>query len=64
MNNIAGTLGRGAPSFHAALGSAALSRRRFRFIFRGYHALPPLTRSDGKPIAAVLGFSNMLPKLL
>ena len=34
------------------------------FIFRVYHALPPLTRSDGTPIAAVLGFSNMLAKLL
>src|ERR1700724_2031903 len=34
------------------------------FIFRAYHALPPLTRSDGTPIAAVLGFSNMLAKLL
>src|SRR5207245_4042137 len=34
------------------------------FIFRAYHALPPLTRSDGTPTAAVLGFSNMLSKLL
>src|SRR5437016_542368 len=34
------------------------------FIFRAYHALPPLTRSDGTPTAAVLGFSNMLAKLL
>ena len=34
------------------------------FIFRAYHALPPLTRSDGLPTAAVLGFSNMLAKLL
>jgi DNA polymerase I len=34
------------------------------FIFRAYHALPPLTRSDGTPVAAVLGFSNMLAKLL
>ncbi|MGH7040416.1 MAG: DNA polymerase I [Stellaceae bacterium] len=34
------------------------------FIFRAYHALPPLTRSDGTPTGAVLGFSNMLAKLL
>ena len=35
------------------------------YIFRAYHALPPLTRkSDGLPIGAVAGFSNMLFKLL
>jgi DNA polymerase-1 len=34
------------------------------FIFRAYHALPPLNRADGTPTAAVLGFSNMLAKLL
>ena len=35
------------------------------YIFRAYHALPPLTRkSDGLPIGAVSGFSNMLWKLL
>ncbi len=34
------------------------------FIFRAYHALPPLTRKDGVPIGAVLGFTNMLVKLL
>ncbi|WP_282092080.1 DNA polymerase I [Epibacterium ulvae] len=33
------------------------------FIFRAYHALPPLTRkSDGLPIGAVSGFCNMLHK--
>ncbi|MEE9429309.1 MAG: DNA polymerase I [Paracoccaceae bacterium] len=33
------------------------------FIFRAYHALPPLTRrSDGLPIGAVAGFCNMLMK--
>ena len=31
------------------------------FIFRAFHALPPLTRkSDGLPIGAVAGFCNML----
>ncbi|MBQ0817229.1 MAG: DNA polymerase I [Methyloceanibacter sp.] len=35
------------------------------YIFRAYHALPPLTRpSDGLPIGAVHGFSAMLWKLL
>ncbi len=35
------------------------------FIFRAYHALPPLTRkSDGLPIGAVAGFSNMVWKML
>jgi len=35
------------------------------YIFRAYHALPPLTRkSDGLPTGAVAGFSNMLWKLL
>ncbi len=34
------------------------------YIFRAYHALPPMQRSDGTPINAVLGFSNMLLKLL
>ncbi len=35
------------------------------YIFRAYHALPPLTRkSDGLPVGAVAGFSNMLFKLM
>ncbi len=35
------------------------------FIFRAYHALPPLTRkSDGLPVGAVSGFCNMLFKML
>ncbi len=34
------------------------------FIFRAYHALPPLTRADGTPVNAVLGFTNMLVKLI
>ena len=35
------------------------------FIFRAYHALPPLTRkSDGLPVGAVSGFCNMLFKLV
>jgi DNA polymerase-1 len=35
------------------------------YIFRAYHALPPLTRArDGLPVGAVSGFCNMLFKLL
>ncbi len=34
------------------------------FIFRAYHALPPLSRSDGTPVGAVMGFCNMLSKLI
>ena len=34
------------------------------FIFRAYHALPPLTKSDGTPVGAVSGFCNMLFKMM
>ena len=35
------------------------------YIFRAYHALPPLTRkSDGLPVGAVSGFCNMMWKLM
>jgi DNA polymerase-1 len=34
------------------------------FIFRAYHALPPLNRPDGTPVNAVLGFTNMIVKLI
>ena len=34
------------------------------FIFRAFHALPDLTRADGTHIGAVVGFCNMLHKLL
>ena len=34
------------------------------YIFRAFHALPPLTRPDGTPVGAVLGFTNMLLKLM
>ena len=34
------------------------------FIFRAYHALPPMTRADGVPVNAVFGFTNMLARLL
>ena len=34
------------------------------YIFRAFHALPPLSRADGVQVNAVLGFTNMLLKLL
>ncbi len=35
------------------------------FIFRAFHALPPLTRkSDGLPVGAVSGFCNMVWKMI
>ena len=34
------------------------------YIFRAYHALPSLTRSDGTPVGAVRGFSSMLLRLV
>ena len=34
------------------------------FIFRAFHALPPMTRPDGTPVNAVFGFTNMLSRLL
>ena len=35
------------------------------YIFRAYHALPPLTRkTDGLPVGAVAGFCNMIWKFL
>ena len=32
------------------------------FIFRAYHALPPLHRDDGEPVGAVLGLCNMFSR--
>ena len=34
------------------------------YIFRAFHALPPMTRPDGTPVNAVYGFTNMLTKLV
>src|SRR4051812_38244268 len=34
------------------------------FIFRAYHAIPPLTTSKGVPTNAVLGFTRMVLKTL
>ncbi|MCB8881784.1 DNA polymerase I [Acidisoma cellulosilytica] len=34
------------------------------FIFRAYHAIPPMNRPDGTQVNAVYGFTNMLARLL
>ncbi|MCG0994647.1 DNA polymerase I [Acetobacter indonesiensis] len=34
------------------------------FIFRAFHALPPMTSPNGVPVNAVYGFTNMLARLL
>src|SRR5262245_14809090 len=34
------------------------------YIFRAFHALPPMTRSDGTPVNAVFGFTTMVMKLI
>lgn len=34
------------------------------YLFRAYHALPPLTNSEGVPTGAVYGFTNMLLKII
>ena len=34
------------------------------FIFRAYHALPPMNRPDGTPVNAVYGFTTMIMKLI
>ncbi|MFD2261779.1 DNA polymerase I [Lacibacterium aquatile] len=34
------------------------------YIFRAFHALPPMASLDGTPVNAVFGFTNMITKLL
>nr|WP_249197183.1 DNA polymerase I [Gluconobacter wancherniae] len=34
------------------------------FLFRAFHALPPMSSPDGVPVNAVFGFTNMLMRLL
>ncbi len=34
------------------------------FLFRAFHALPPLTNSAGEPTGAILGVTNMLRKMV
>ena len=34
------------------------------YIFRAFHALPPMSRPDGTPVNAVFGFTNMLARFI
>ena len=36
----------------------------YGFLFRAYHALPPLNRPDGTPVGAVYGFVSMMLKII
>jgi DNA polymerase-1 len=54
-----------APASGAMAGQHVFLVDGSSYIFRAYHALPPLNRkSDGLQVNAVLGFCNMLWKLL
>ncbi|MDP2622103.1 MAG: DNA polymerase I [Hyphomicrobiales bacterium] len=54
-----------APSVPIKSGDHVILVDGSSYIFRAYHALPPLTRtSDGLPVGAIAGFCNMLWKLL
>ncbi|MBV8534128.1 MAG: hypothetical protein JO128_00965, partial [Alphaproteobacteria bacterium] len=53
-----------APKPAAASGKTLCLVDGSGYIFRAFHALPPLTRPDGTPVGAVLGFTNMLLKLM
>ena len=54
-----------APAKGAGRGNHVFLVDGSSYIFRAYHALPPLNRkSDGLQVNAVLGFCNMLWKLL
>ena len=54
-----------SPSKPSAKGDHVFLVDGSSYIFRAYHALPPLNRkSDGLQVNAVLGFCNMLWKLL
>src|SRR5918911_461714 len=53
------------PSSNAMAGKHVFLVDGSSYIFRAYHALPPLNRkSDGLQVNAVLGYCNMLWKLL
>src|SRR5271165_7606288 len=69
--SLTGFSERPAPSFEARSEAAIPPGSRVYlidgsgYIFRAFHALPPLTRpSDGLPVGAIHGFCNMLWKLL
>jgi DNA polymerase I len=62
-DRLASGLGLSDTSRVAGKGTVYLIDTSF-FIFRAYHALPPLTTSKGVPTGAVHGVSTMLEKLI
>jgi DNA polymerase-1 len=66
------TRARSAPKSHSKQASAAGAAKPKHvylidgsgFIFRAYYAMPKLTRPDKTPVGAVLGFCNMILKLV
>ena len=59
-----------AGSVYRTGGSEPLSARKLilvdgsAYLYRAFHALPPLTNSKGEPTGAVLGVLNMLNKMI
>ena len=65
MRNFSGKLKMASSSNSLKKGDHLFLVDGSTYIFRAFHALPPLTRkSDGLPVGAVSGFCNMLWKLL
>ena len=63
--NVPGKAAARPPAKTSAKGDHVFLVDGSSYIFRAYHALPPLNRkSDGLQVNAVLGFCNMLWKLL
>ena len=56
MDRLQATEGGGQPNLVLVDGSG--------YIFRAFHALPPMTRVDGTPVNAVFGFTNMMARFL
>ncbi len=57
-----GEAGDGAPAGGAAFHLVVVDGSGF--IFRAFHALPPMNRADGTPVNAVYGFTNMLARMM
>src|SRR5699024_9709961 len=66
--------GRGSPARGAVAGDTGMSTEPAdaplilvdgsSWLYRAFHALPPLTNSRGEPTGAIFGMGNMLRKLI